>query len=67
MLLARRIGEALRVEERGHRRRLRLEQREVGEALDPRLEGVHDVEPAALEGGAQARPDADGKLDARAR
>ncbi len=67
MLLARRIGEPFRVEERRHRRRLRLEQGEVGEALNPRLEGVHDVEPAALESRAQARPHADGELDARAR
>ena len=56
--------DALGGEERRRRRRLRLEQRGRGEAREPGLEAVHDVEGAERERGREVRADADRQRDA---
>ena len=67
LVAPRRVAEPLGVDEGRHRRRLGLEQRDVREACDARVEPVHDVEAAAPEGECDVRADADRDSDRRAR
>ncbi len=59
--LARREEEAVRREERRDGERVRVAQREVREARQPRLEAVDDVERAVGECEREVRADADGR------
>ena len=63
---ARRVAEAVRAHERGHGERLRVAQREVGDARQAGLEAVDDVVAALLEREAEVRAHADGHAQARA-
>ena len=57
------VAEPLGGEEGGDSERVRFAQREVGQARQPRLEPMDDVEPPPLQRERQVRPDADRNTD----
>ena len=61
-----RVGESLGREERRDGERLGVAEREVGDARQPRLEAVDDVEAALAQGERDVRADADRNAEARA-
>ena len=67
MRASRREAEPLRIDEGRQGGGLRLEQRDVGETGNARVEAVHDVEAAVSERGRDARPHPDGDPDRRPR
>ena len=66
LVLAGRNGDPLGGEERGGRRRLRLQQRRRGKARQAGLEAVHDVEPTDRQRGREVRADAHRQRDSLA-
>ena len=63
LIPARGVAEPLRIDERRDGRRLRCEERLVGEPRDGRVEPVDEVEAAAAERRRDVRADADGQTD----
>ena len=66
LVAPRRVAEALGIDERRDRRRLGLEEGDVGEAGDSGVEAVHHVEVAAAERSRDVGADPDGDPDCRA-